>query len=106
MRSRPLAIHSLPWRTLNLCIGSFLLARRTENPVARYGAAMVAYAAYCWVIGMAYVRASYGVPYEIYYRAAWVGWLGMAPMAQIIFTEGRPSGRQAMGHRAVCPGGE
>lgn len=73
--------------TLNVCIGSFLLARRKDNPVARYAGALgFLNAIYCWVIGMAYVRASYGVPYDLYYRSAWVGWIGMAPMVQIVLT--------------------
>lgn len=85
--------------TLNLCIGMFLLARRTEHPVARYAAAMGAVnAAYCWVIGTAYVRASFGMPYDLYYRAAWIGWLGMAPMAQIVFSlQNDPAGARRWG---------
>lgn len=85
--------------TLNFCIGTFLLARRTSDPVVRYAGALgFVNAIYCWVVGMAYVRASLGLPYDVYYRCAWVGWIGMAPMVQIILTfKGEPAAARRWG---------
>src|SRR5512138_2790967 len=79
--------------TLNFSIGT-LLVRRKNDPVARYaGAVGFVNAIYCWVMGIAYLRASFELPYDIYYRAAWVGWIGMAPMVQIILSlKGDPAG--------------
>src|SRR5262249_22519476 len=54
---------------------------------ARYAGAMgFVNAIYCWVMAMAYILDSLGLPYDLYYRSAWVGWIGMAPMAQVIFS--------------------
>jgi signal transduction histidine kinase len=44
------------------------------------------------------VRASLGLDYDLYYRAAWVGWLALAPLVQIIFVlRGDPRRARAWG---------
>ncbi|HYD49910.1 MAG TPA: GAF domain-containing sensor histidine kinase [Terriglobales bacterium] len=84
---------------LNFAIGGLLLARARGDAVARNAGALgLVNAVYCAVVAMAYVRASAGLSYDLYYRSAWVGWIGLAPMAQIILSlKGDPAAAQRVG---------
>jgi signal transduction histidine kinase len=78
--------------TLNLLLGVFLLSSRRRDPLRPYAAAMACInAAYCAVIGIAYVRASLGIDFNFFYRCAWVGWVALAPLLQMTFViQGKP----------------
>jgi AAHS family 4-hydroxybenzoate transporter-like MFS transporter len=36
-------------------------------------------------MGIAYVRASLGIDYKLFYRSAWVGWIALAPLLGVPF---------------------
>jgi signal transduction histidine kinase len=85
----PLALLGYPLfgaAALNFVFGAFLLARGSKkDPVPTYTAAMAFLSGlYCLTIAIAYVRASRGLPWDFYYRSAWVGWLALAPLNQVI----------------------
>ncbi len=71
---------------LNFGLGVFLLARgNRRDPLLPYTAKIAFISAvYCLAMGIAYVRASLHLPWEFFYRSAWVGWLAIAPVAQAI----------------------
>jgi signal transduction histidine kinase len=78
---------------MNLCFGVFLLARgNRRDPPLPYTAIMAFLSGlYCLVMGIAYVRASLGLDWNLYYRTAWVGWLALAPLGQtVLVMRGEP----------------
>src|SRR5512143_727036 len=63
-----------------------LLREKLTTPLHKITAAFAFFAAsYCLFAGIVYVRASLGLDYDIFYRACWVGWIGIAPAFQLIF---------------------
>lgn len=63
-----------------------LLGKKPTTPLHKITAAFSFFAAsYCLFAGIVYVRASAGLDYDIFYRACWIGWIGIAPAAQLIF---------------------
>jgi PAS domain S-box-containing protein len=67
---------------------AFLLLRKkpTPSPLHKITAILAFFSAsYCLFAGIVYVRASMGLAYDIFYRACWVGWICIAPAAQLIF---------------------
>jgi PAS domain S-box-containing protein len=63
-----------------------LLREKLTTPLHKITAAFsFLAAAYCLFAGIVYVRASLGLDYNIFYRACWVGWIGIAPAFQILF---------------------
>ncbi|MBS2026622.1 MAG: GAF domain-containing sensor histidine kinase [Deltaproteobacteria bacterium] len=92
----PLALIGYPLcavAAMNLSLAMFLVARRrNQGPLQPYAASLAFInTVYCLVMGLAYVRASIGLEYDLLYRSAWIGWVGLAPLAQIVFTlQGKP----------------
>src|SRR5687768_1044466 len=85
---------------MNLCLGVFLVSRGRRKAQLPKLAAVLALtsATYAAVMGLAYVRASLGLEWDMYYRSAWVGWLGLAPLLQITFVlRGQPRAARAWG---------
>ncbi len=72
---------------LNFCFAGLLLTQRqSKDPIRLPAAALAAInAVFCLVIAVAYVRASLGLSYDFFYRAAWVGWLAFAPFFEITY---------------------
>jgi PAS domain S-box-containing protein len=63
-----------------------LLREKLKTPLHKITASFAFFAAaYCLFAGLVYVRASLGLDYDIFYRACWVGWIGIAPGFQLIF---------------------
>src|SRR5262249_42734933 len=73
---------------MNLGFGAFLLARGSRKDlVLPYTVAMAFISSmYCLVMGLAYLRASLGLPWNFLYRSAWVGWIALAPLTQLILS--------------------
>ena len=72
---------------LNSCFAGLLLAQRqSKDPIRLPAAALAAInAMFCLVVAVAYVRASLGLSYDFFYRAAWVGWFTFAPFFEITY---------------------
>ncbi len=63
-----------------------LLRKSLASPLHKITAVLAfLVASYCLFAGIVYVRASRGLAYDIFYRACWIGWICIAPAAQIIF---------------------
>jgi len=63
-----------------------LLREKQTTPLHKITAAFSFLAAfYCLFAGIVYVRASLGLDFDIFYRACWVGWIGIAPAFQLLF---------------------
>jgi len=63
-----------------------LLREKPTTPLHKITATFAFFAAsYCLFAGIVYVRASLGLDYDIFYRACWIGWIGIAPAFQLIF---------------------
>ena len=87
----PLALIGYPLcavAAMNFSLALFLITRpRSRGPLHTYAAALAFWnTLYCLVMGLAYVRASLGLDYDLLYRSAWVGWVALAPLAQIVLT--------------------
>jgi PAS domain S-box-containing protein len=71
---------------LEFLLTFILLREKLTTPLHKITAAFSFFAAsYCLFTGIVYVRASLGLDFEIFYRACWVGWIGIAPAFQLVF---------------------
>jgi diguanylate cyclase (GGDEF)-like protein len=77
-------------------LGFLLVLRNPRKDPAVTSAALLAFfsAAYSLSAGIAYVRASVGLSYDLFLRICWVGWLGIAAGLQFIYYM-KGSGRTA-----------
>ena len=63
-----------------------LLRKKPTTPLHKITAVFAFLtASYCFFAGVVYIRASLGLDYSLFYRACWIGWIGIAPAAQLIF---------------------
>jgi PAS domain S-box-containing protein len=75
-----------------------LLRKKPTTPLHKITAAFAFFAgSYCLFAGIVYVRASLGLDYGIFYRACWIGWIGIVPGFQLIFHWKEDKGRAARG---------
>lgn len=85
----PLAFIGYSLLALALLHGGFvilLLFHGSQRSSLRRVAAALTFwsAAYCAMAGIAYVRASLGLSFELFYRACWAGWLSLAPSIELV----------------------
>ena len=68
-------------------LGFLLILRNPRKDPAITSAALLAFfsAAYAAAAGIAYVRASVGLSYDLFLRIPWVGWLGIVAGLQFIY---------------------